>query len=119
MNPSTRFQVHVIGTSLNHNHPLDAFSSIPDFTLIKNPNPDISDIPEDAFVTDEDTKGLKRAHRKADRIIQYADDVSLIASFHYRVIFFGSMNSIISSNASLEEKFSLGEATRTHFYHRS
>lgn len=66
-------------------HLKDTFAAIPDFTLVKNPNPDISDLPEDAFVTEEDTKGLKRAHRKADRIIQYADDVSLIASFHYRV----------------------------------
>lgn len=62
----------------------DEFAALPDFTLVKNPSPDVSDLPADAFVTEEDTKGLKRAHRRADRIIQYADDVSLIASFHYK-----------------------------------
>ena len=44
----------------------------------------MSDIPADAFVTDDDTKSLRRAHRRADRIIEYAADVKLIASFHYR-----------------------------------
>ena len=32
----------------------------------------------------QDTKSLKKAHRRADRIIEYAADVSLIASFHYK-----------------------------------
>ena len=27
---------------------------------------------------------MKKAHRRADRIIEYAADVSLIASFHYK-----------------------------------
>ncbi len=39
------------------------YASIPDFTIVRPEKPDISDIPADAFVTDEDTKSLKRAHR--------------------------------------------------------
>eukprot|EP01035_Chromulina_nebulosa_P027012 gene27012-35454_t len=60
------------------------YASVPDFTIVRPEKPDISDIPADAFVTDEDTKSLKRAHRKADRVIEYAADMKLIASFHYR-----------------------------------
>ena len=45
---------------------------------------DISNVPADSIVSDEDTKALKRAHRRADRIMEYADDLKLIASFHYR-----------------------------------
>jgi hypothetical protein len=60
------------------------YSKMPDFTLVKNQNPDVSNIPLDAFVTVEDTKSLKKAHRKADRIIEYAKDIKLIASFHYK-----------------------------------
>ena len=36
------------------------------------------------FTHTQDTKSLKKAHRRADRIIEYAADVSLIASFHYK-----------------------------------
>jgi len=57
---------------------------IPDFSVYRPEKPDTSDIPADAFVTDEDTKSLRRAHRKADKIIQYAADIKLIASFHYK-----------------------------------
>ena len=57
---------------------------IPDFSVYRPEKPDVSDIPADAFVTDEDTKSLRRAHRKADKIIQYAADIKLIASFHYK-----------------------------------
>ena len=35
-------------------------------------------------MTEEDTKGLRKAHKRADRIIEHAADVSLIASFHYK-----------------------------------
>jgi hypothetical protein len=45
---------------------------------------DMSNVPEDSIVSDEDTKALKRAHHRADRIMEYADDLKLIASFHYR-----------------------------------
>jgi hypothetical protein len=56
----------------------------PDYSVVRNPNPDLSDIPKDALVTEEDTKALRKAHRRADRIMEYAADVSLIASFHYK-----------------------------------
>eukprot|EP00596_Hydrurales_sp_CCMP1899_P008644 CAMPEP_0119039222 /NCGR_PEP_ID=MMETSP1177-20130426/8621_1 /TAXON_ID=2985 /ORGANISM="Ochromonas sp, Strain CCMP1899" /LENGTH=366 /DNA_ID=CAMNT_0007002867 /DNA_START=398 /DNA_END=1498 /DNA_ORIENTATION=- len=62
----------------------EKYEKIPDYTIVRPEKPDISDIPVDAFVTDEDTKSLKKAHRRADRIIEYAADVSLIASFHYK-----------------------------------
>ena len=58
--------------------------NIPDISIYRPEKPDLSDIPADAIVTEEDTKSLKRAHRKADKIIQYAADVRLIASFHYK-----------------------------------
>ena len=45
---------------------------------------DLSDVPDDAFVSDEDTRSLKKAHKRADRIIEHAADVALIASFHYK-----------------------------------
>ena len=35
-------------------------------------------------MTEEDTRALKRAHKKADRIMSYAADITLIASFHYK-----------------------------------
>ena len=38
----------------------------------------------DSFVTEEDTRNLRKAHRRADRIIEYAADVALIASFHHK-----------------------------------
>lgn len=57
---------------------------IPDFSVYRPEKPDLSGIPDDAFVTEEDTKSLRRAHRKADKIIQYAADIKLIASFHYK-----------------------------------
>ena len=62
----------------------DQMSSVPDLSIYRPEKPDLSDIPADAIVTDDDTKGLRRAHKKADRIIQYADDIKLIASFHYK-----------------------------------
>jgi hypothetical protein len=62
----------------------DEQSSIPDISIYRPKTPDLRDVPEDAFVTEEDTKSLRRAHRKADKIIKYAADVKLIASFHYK-----------------------------------
>jgi hypothetical protein len=35
------------------------------------------------IVTDEDAKGLKKAHKRADKIIEYAADVALIAVIYY------------------------------------
>jgi len=55
-----------------------------DVTIMGKAKGDLSSIPEDSIVSAEDTKGLKKAHRKADRIMEYADDLKLIASFHYR-----------------------------------
>jgi hypothetical protein len=43
-----------------------------------------ADLPPDAFVTAEDTKSLRRAHKRADRIMSYASDIKLIATFHYK-----------------------------------
>eukprot|EP01041_Mallomonas_annulata_P005818 gene5818-11738_t len=62
----------------------EKFKNMPDYTIFRPENPDVSDIPADAFVTDEDSKGLRKAHRRADRIMEYATDVALIASFHYK-----------------------------------
>jgi hypothetical protein len=59
------------------------YDNLPDYKLVPSTG-DVTDIPEDAIVTDEDTKALRRAHRKADRIISYAEDLVLIASFHYK-----------------------------------
>ena len=58
-------------------------NNVPDISIYRPEKPDLSDIPADAIVTEEDTKSLRRAHRRADKIIQYAADVKLIASFHY------------------------------------
>ena len=44
----------------------------------------MSNVPTESFVTEEDTKSLRKAHRRADRIIEYAADVALIASFHHK-----------------------------------
>lgn len=41
-------------------------------------------IPEDAIVTAEDTRGLNREHKFADRIISHATDMTLMGSFHYK-----------------------------------
>jgi hypothetical protein len=60
------------------------YSNAPDVSIMRPANPDLSDLPADAFVTEEDTRSLRRSHKRADRIISYASDVSLIASFHYK-----------------------------------
>lgn len=60
------------------------FRSTSDYNLIKPNIIDTSDLDPEAFVTEEDAKGLRRAHKKADRILEYAKDVKLMASFHYR-----------------------------------
>lgn len=60
------------------------YTNRPDYELVRNSNPDMSDVPQDALVTDEDTAALRKAHKRADRIMEYAADVSLIASFHYK-----------------------------------
>jgi len=62
----------------------EKYRNAPDYTIYRPEQPDLSDIPPDAFVTEEDTVGLRKAHRRADRIIEYASDVALIASFHYK-----------------------------------
>jgi hypothetical protein len=61
----------------------DIQNNIPDMLIYRPEKPDLSNIPPGAIVTEEDTKSLRKAHRKADKIIQYAADVKLIASFHY------------------------------------
>jgi ABC-type tungstate transport system permease subunit len=60
------------------------YANRPDFEIVRNANPDMSNVPSDSIVTDEDTAALRKAHRRADRIMEYAADVSLIASFHYK-----------------------------------
>eukprot|EP01042_Synura_sphagnicola_P000916 gene916-1027_t len=62
----------------------EKYNSLPDYSIYRPEKPDISDIPEDAFVTDEDAKGLRRAHRRADRLFEYASDIAMIASFHFK-----------------------------------
>ena len=62
----------------------EKYQNIPDFTIVKQEKADLSNVSPEAFVTEEDTKSLKRAHRRADRIIEYADDISLLASFHFK-----------------------------------
>ncbi len=64
----------------------EKYNKIPDISLFRSPTSDTEPaaIPADALVTEEDTKALKKAHRKADRVIQYAADLTLIASFHYK-----------------------------------
>jgi hypothetical protein len=59
------------------------FSAIPDMNILRLDKPDMSEVNENAIVTDEDSKALKRAHKKADRLMSYAEDVKLIGSFHY------------------------------------
>jgi hypothetical protein len=61
-----------------------AAQDIADFKLHRPEQPDLSDIHSDALVTAEDTAGLQRAHRRADRIIEYASDMRLMGSFHYK-----------------------------------
>ena len=60
----------------------------PDFTLVtsaqsSDPSSDLT-LAEGAIVSEEDTKSLRRAHRRADYIIERAIDMKLIASFHHR-----------------------------------
>lgn len=45
---------------------------------------DMADVSADLFVTDEDSRNLRRAHRKADRILDHAEDVRLIGTFLYQ-----------------------------------
>lgn len=44
--------------------------NIPDFAIYRPKIPNLTNIPEDAFVSTEDSRGLRLAHRKADKIIQ-------------------------------------------------
>lgn len=61
------------------------YNAQPDVTIFRPKGEvDTSGLPEDAFVTEEDTKALKAAHRRADKIISFASDIKLIASFHYK-----------------------------------
>ena len=62
----------------------EKYQNMPDFTIVRQDKADLSNVSPEAFVTEEDTKSLKRAHRRADRIIEYADDISLLASFHFK-----------------------------------
>lgn len=40
-------------------------------------------IPPEAIFTDEDGESFSRAHKRADRIFSYVEDLKLIGSFHY------------------------------------
>ena len=63
-------------------------AAIPDITLIRGPEgapgSEMSNVDPIALVTEDDTKSMNVAHRKADKITSEASDVSLIASFHYQ-----------------------------------
>ena len=61
----------------------EKFGNVPDMSVARGSG-DLSDVPSESFVTEEDTKSLRKAHRRADRIIEYAADVALIASFHHK-----------------------------------
>ena len=61
--------------------------SIDDFTIIRAGTGAVDDknvVAQESLVSDEDTKSLRRAHRRADRIMEYASDIKLIASFNYK-----------------------------------
>ena len=61
------------------------YNAQPDVTIFRPKGDlDTSGLPEDAFVTEEDTKALRAAHKRADKIISFASDIKLIASFHYK-----------------------------------
>jgi hypothetical protein len=65
------------------------YNAQPDVTIFRPEGADGSNNddylpPLDAIVTAEDTRGLRKAHRRADRIIAHATDIKLIASFHYK-----------------------------------
>jgi len=62
----------------------EKYQNMPDFTIVRQEKADLSNVSPESFVTEEDTKSLKKAHRRADRIIEYADDISLLASFHFK-----------------------------------
>lgn len=63
-------------------------AAMPDITLVRGPQgvpgSEMSNVDPSALVTEDDTKSMNVAHRKADRITSEASDVSLIASFHYQ-----------------------------------
>ncbi len=40
-------------------------------------------VPREAIVTEEDGESFQRAHKRADRIFSYVDDMKLLGSFHY------------------------------------
>lgn len=58
------------------------YDHIPDYSIIEDCNITVP-INEDAIITEEDTRALRRAHKKADRVLEYAEDVGLIASFSF------------------------------------
>ena len=48
----------------------EELSNRPDYSIMRPSSPpDMSDIPQDAYVTIDDERSLQKAHRKADRII--------------------------------------------------
>ena len=62
------------------------YDAQPDISIFrpKDGEDPAADLPADAFVTEADTKSLRKAHRRADRIMSYASDIKLIATFHYK-----------------------------------
>jgi hypothetical protein len=81
---SAAFAAAAAAAGMIGTQPASAAQQYTDFHLHRPEQPDLSDIPPDALVTAEDTAGLQRAHRRADRIIEYATDMRLIGSFHYK-----------------------------------
>lgn len=65
-------------------HTTTTAPSFGDITSVDRSPPVFSEITEEDIVTEEDTKSLNRAHRRADKIMEYADDVKLMGSFHFK-----------------------------------
>jgi hypothetical protein len=53
-------------------------------SIFRPSQPDLSLVDPDAFVTEEDERNLQRAHKRADRILEYAADMKLMGSFQFK-----------------------------------
>ena len=69
-------------TSFSYRTTADSLSG--DIISINRPPPVFPEITEEDLVSEEDTKSLNRAHRRADKIMEYAEDVKLMGSFHFK-----------------------------------
>eukprot|EP01032_Pedospumella_encystans_P011004 gene11004-12834_t len=69
-------------TSFSYRTTADSLAG--DIISINRPPPVFPEITEEDLVSEEDTKSLNRAHRRADKIMEYAEDVKLMGSFHFK-----------------------------------